>query len=77
MYIYVVCEAVLRHTEVHQYHVTVLSLLKSYTVFALTSALISVPPVIPQLIELVFLNTPVFKASFYHVSLLRYLHFKF
>ena len=32
---------------------------------------------IPQLIELIFLNMPVFKSSFYHVSLLRYCHFKF
>ncbi len=49
------------------------------TVFALisTPALISAPPHISKLIELIFLNMSVFKASFYHVSLLRYMHFKF
>ena len=30
-----------------------------------------------QLIELILLNMPVFKSSFYHVPLLRYWHFKF
>ena len=49
------------------------------TVFAVISApaLISAPPHISQLIELLFLNMPVFKSSFYHVWLLRYWHFKY
>ena len=41
-----------------------------------TPVLISALPHI-ELIELIFLNIPVFKASFYHVSLLRYWHLKF
>ena len=35
------------------------------------------PPHISQVIELIFLHMPVFKASFYRVLLLRYWHFKF
>ena len=43
------------------------------TVFSVISA----PPHISQLVELIFLNMSAFKASFYHVLLLRYWHFKF
>ena len=48
-----------------------------FTVFVLISApaVISAPPHISHLIELIFLNMTVFKTSFYHVSLLRYWHF--
>ena len=49
------------------------------SVFAVISvlALISAHPHISQLIQLIFLNMSVFKSSLYHVSLLRYWHFKF
>ena len=63
------------------YHINMYTLIESkiYTVFAVISdpALISAPPHISQLIELDMLNMTVFKSTFYHVSLLRYWHFKF
>ncbi len=43
-----------------------------YTTHPVFPALISSPPHISEHTELIFLNVPVFKASLYHVSLLRY-----